>query len=616
MLCSECGFTNSEDSRFCEMCGTPLLPPALSDDEPEARLCPSCGTANGPIGKFCRRCGTPLDPPAPAEPGPPPGEDALSALPPSSAGTPEAPPKPRRGRPRKAKPLPSEPAASEERPKRRGRRPAAGRPRPDDSASPGPAEVDVSVGESLLAPSPATEAPPAPLRAPEEPSSDELLTRTKAASEAGETEAVEPLPLSPAGTPSAPAEAEETDLSGEPLEFPQETPSGIDFAEMESLLRDLEYLSGDAIPVPEPSVSALSEGENGPAPEPPAPADLPAETPSSSPIGEEEPRLAEETPGEPFRPLREEAPGELEALLFGPAPLREDRREEGHPEGKAPPGAREETPRPALGGEPFPPEAGILPGPELFDETEEPVAEEPGREPSVPPEVPESEDPADTPPEGPSLLPELGVHVPDPGEDRGAEEPSPPSERSDLDGLAREEAASDEAPLPPLPQGEDPTGGEEGPSIGEDPAAEALPPSTTDLPPLSGERGTEEGYGPTVAPAAEVEKPLAPEPTETPRPEAVPQAESASPEPVPEPGPLTPPSAPPPEGFEGEEPRRRLPRLRLRLPRFSLPRIPLPRIPLKGILLGGLKGLGLLLFYVLLLFVGGGIGLLLARWIR
>jgi hypothetical protein len=42
MLCSGCGFDNSEGTKFCGECGTPL-----------ARGCGHCGAENPPGFKFC-----------------------------------------------------------------------------------------------------------------------------------------------------------------------------------------------------------------------------------------------------------------------------------------------------------------------------------------------------------------------------------------------------------------------------------------------------------------------------------------------------------------------------------------------------------------------------------
>ena len=66
MICKNCGFTNSDDSSYCVMCGEGNEPTA----EPVALggelTCPSCGADNNTVATFCRRCGEKISPkPAP-----------------------------------------------------------------------------------------------------------------------------------------------------------------------------------------------------------------------------------------------------------------------------------------------------------------------------------------------------------------------------------------------------------------------------------------------------------------------------------------------------------------------------------------------------------------------
>ena len=54
MRCPACGGENSEGKRFCEDCGSPLLP-----------VCSACGSELGPGKRFCGECGNPVAPAAP-----------------------------------------------------------------------------------------------------------------------------------------------------------------------------------------------------------------------------------------------------------------------------------------------------------------------------------------------------------------------------------------------------------------------------------------------------------------------------------------------------------------------------------------------------------------------
>ncbi len=55
MKCSNCGFENPPNAKFCNNCGQPL-----------ALLCPNCGTKNPAGSKFCNNCGYNLAQPTPA----------------------------------------------------------------------------------------------------------------------------------------------------------------------------------------------------------------------------------------------------------------------------------------------------------------------------------------------------------------------------------------------------------------------------------------------------------------------------------------------------------------------------------------------------------------------
>ena len=61
-VCSKCGHTNPDSSRYCNSCGTPLL-------ESAARVCPECGRLNPVDSRYCNGCGAHLPPAAPASPG-------------------------------------------------------------------------------------------------------------------------------------------------------------------------------------------------------------------------------------------------------------------------------------------------------------------------------------------------------------------------------------------------------------------------------------------------------------------------------------------------------------------------------------------------------------------
>lgn len=59
MQCSQCGFENRPDARFCKQCGT-----LLSTESAIDVTCPACGAALRPGARFCRQCGRPLAGPA------------------------------------------------------------------------------------------------------------------------------------------------------------------------------------------------------------------------------------------------------------------------------------------------------------------------------------------------------------------------------------------------------------------------------------------------------------------------------------------------------------------------------------------------------------------------
>jgi len=46
MKCSQCGFENDQDAKFCEQCGASF-----------AKICPECGSPLKPGAKFCKKCG-------------------------------------------------------------------------------------------------------------------------------------------------------------------------------------------------------------------------------------------------------------------------------------------------------------------------------------------------------------------------------------------------------------------------------------------------------------------------------------------------------------------------------------------------------------------------------
>lgn len=57
MTCAQCQTVNTEDSRFCKGCGSPL-----------SAMCSACGTANTPDSRFCKFCGVALSTVASAAP--------------------------------------------------------------------------------------------------------------------------------------------------------------------------------------------------------------------------------------------------------------------------------------------------------------------------------------------------------------------------------------------------------------------------------------------------------------------------------------------------------------------------------------------------------------------
>jgi len=56
MNCSNCGFQNRPDVRFCEQCGNQM--PQEQASETTGRFCPNCGQPNSLKSNFCSSCGT------------------------------------------------------------------------------------------------------------------------------------------------------------------------------------------------------------------------------------------------------------------------------------------------------------------------------------------------------------------------------------------------------------------------------------------------------------------------------------------------------------------------------------------------------------------------------
>ncbi len=90
-FCPQCGVDNPPAARFCDQCGTALIPTTASAaatvpaSAPTAAptVCPQCGAAAIPGEAFCDNCGAPLA--APARPA------ATVPAPPSSATVPPQP---------------------------------------------------------------------------------------------------------------------------------------------------------------------------------------------------------------------------------------------------------------------------------------------------------------------------------------------------------------------------------------------------------------------------------------------------------------------------------------------------------------------------------------------
>jgi len=79
MKCSNCGFENRPDARFCKQCGQPLA--AQGAPPPGEMLCPACGASYKPGARFCSRCGNPLT--TGAMPSQPPTQPSMPPIPPS-----------------------------------------------------------------------------------------------------------------------------------------------------------------------------------------------------------------------------------------------------------------------------------------------------------------------------------------------------------------------------------------------------------------------------------------------------------------------------------------------------------------------------------------------------
>ena len=60
MLCQGCGFTNSNDSSFCSMCGETVTPTVGRQATLGTVPCPSCSFLNEDISIYCRACGQPI----------------------------------------------------------------------------------------------------------------------------------------------------------------------------------------------------------------------------------------------------------------------------------------------------------------------------------------------------------------------------------------------------------------------------------------------------------------------------------------------------------------------------------------------------------------------------
>lgn len=59
MICPSCGCPNSDERRFCGLCGVPL-----------SVSCAACGAPNGGVERFCAQCGKPLGAASGRTPGP------------------------------------------------------------------------------------------------------------------------------------------------------------------------------------------------------------------------------------------------------------------------------------------------------------------------------------------------------------------------------------------------------------------------------------------------------------------------------------------------------------------------------------------------------------------
>jgi ribosomal protein L40E len=490
MLCSNCGFTNTDDARFCEMCGTPLVPPAPVPTETDSsRICPNCGTVNGGVGKFCRNCGSTLDPA---------GERSV-ALPETPS-----PAKPRR--PRKKK-LPVETAPPE----------------------------DTSESEILSRPpSPETEEfpPEKPRRAPrkrrapgEEATSAATLREEPAPGD---------LPVTPEEAPSSAGEDPARDTTGEET-FPPSLPSPTEAAEIDEARAIEEKLASPESPMP------------------------PSET--------------------------EVDMADLDTLLFGEAPDRGEGQGLLVPDEASREGAEEET------RETLPPAEDLLP--------------------SALGEIP-PEDAVSPPPEGAASpedkIPGEMITGSGPGTSEPAPEPAAPSpDSSGGEYLSMEELQD----LVNRAAGLEPKSFDS-PSPGEPErvsAPSAPPPAPPETLSPGGKTEAEEGSDPKPPERAGTTLPMDPVP-EGPPDRTGPVASSPT-----EPAPTT---VAPAETAQPVAPRFQMPRLSM--PRLSMPRFRIPGIPFRRIgrfvgraLLGTLKGLGLALLYLLLLTLGGGIGILLAK---
>jgi len=104
MKCTNCGFENRDNARFCKKCGEPLpaqqQPTRQAARPPQGAICPACGATAKPGARFCPRCGKPLaaEPSAPPSPAQQATQPSMGALP-QPYGPPPTTPAPSKRRP-------------------------------------------------------------------------------------------------------------------------------------------------------------------------------------------------------------------------------------------------------------------------------------------------------------------------------------------------------------------------------------------------------------------------------------------------------------------------------------------------------------------------------------